>query len=347
MHTLTHRILPGLNATVSAVGAGCWTIGGPTVNQGVPIGWDDIDEDAAYLGLVRAFELDITLYDTADVYGLGRSERLLGRLLTEIPRDDVVISSKVGYFAGTSRHPYEPRQLRHQLATTLDNLKTDHLDLYMVHSQDFGADDRYLGSTIELLNEFRENGLIRAIGMRAPHTFAEQWADEGPDKAATSRWLHLFHNIQPHVLTARYNLLSPLYRDDQTDIFSFARRHQIGVLIKQALGQGRLVTKNNPRTFSIGDHRSADPAFLPGELSRLDDRLAPIRDRFGHSPQEMMRVALRYVLQHSPDAVVLIGFRNAAQISSVVRSIGDPLSTEDIAEIRTLLHPNSLVHGKA
>ncbi|MGH3429828.1 MAG: aldo/keto reductase, partial [Mycobacteriales bacterium] len=112
MHTLERRVLSGLDAEVSAIGAGCWTIGGPATNRGVPIGWDHVDPDAAYAGLVRAYELGITLYDTADVYGLGHSERLLGRLLRIADRSSVVVASKVGYFAGTACHTYHPTQIR-------------------------------------------------------------------------------------------------------------------------------------------------------------------------------------------------------------------------------------------
>ena len=111
---LERRVLPGLNAELSVIGAGCWTIGGPASNDGVPIGWDHVDPEAAYAGLVRAYELGATLFDTADVYGLGRSERLLGRLLRTLDRSVVVLSSKVGYFAGTAGHPYQPAQMRHQ-----------------------------------------------------------------------------------------------------------------------------------------------------------------------------------------------------------------------------------------
>ncbi len=94
MSSLESRRLPSLATPVSAIGAGCWTIGGVATNNGVPIGWDNVDSGAAYAGLCRASELGVTLYDTADVYGLGRSERLLGRLLAQLPRDDVVVCSK-------------------------------------------------------------------------------------------------------------------------------------------------------------------------------------------------------------------------------------------------------------
>lgn len=343
MYPLERRVLPGLDVEVSVLGAGCWTIGGQATNHGVPIGWDDVDEDAAYAGLVQAHGLGITLYDTADVYGLGRSERLLGRLLREVHRGELVVSSKVGYFAGTGPHPYRTAQIRHQLATTLANLGADYLDIYFLHSTDFGENDRYLSDTVDLMHGFREQGLIRAIGMRAPHTFAEQWASsEQPDTATAARFLHLFHAIRPTVVTARYNLLSPLYAANETDIFTFARRHNVGVLIKQPLGQGLLLGSYDPDappTFSASDHRSQDLRFDAVSLRMLRDRLAPIRARFGSAPAELARVALRYALQHASDAAVLVGFRNAAQVHTNATCLGEPLLPEEIAQIRAALHP--------
>ncbi|MCK2245263.1 MULTISPECIES: aldo/keto reductase [unclassified Crossiella] len=342
---MQHRLLPGLGRTVSVLGAGCWTVGGPAANNGIPIGWDDVDPDIAYAALRRAHELGITLFDTADVYGLGRSERLLGRLLREIDRDQVIISSKVGYFAGTGAHPYHPRQMCHQLATTLDNLDTDRLDVYFLHSTDFGEHDRYLPGAINLLAAWCEQGLIGAVGMRAPHAFAEEWAAcPGPRQAETARFLHLFDRIRPNVLTARYNLLSPLYRPDETDIFTFARRYQVGVLIKQVLAQGLLLGAHDPdrpRRFSATDHRHTDPRFAPGALRRLADTLAPLRARHGDHPAALARIALRYAMQHAPDSIVLTGFRNPEQIQTNITCLGDPLTDEEITEIRDLLHPRS------
>lgn len=136
-----------------------------------------------------------------------------------------MISSKVGYFAGTSRHPYHPEQMRRQFATTLDNLGTDYLDVYHLHSSDFGENDEYLAGAVAVVRELREQGMIRAVGMRAPHTFAEEWAtDADPRSAAITRWLHLFDQVRPDVATVRYNLLSPLYTAQETDIFAFACR---------------------------------------------------------------------------------------------------------------------------
>lgn len=344
------RHLRGLDRPVSALGAGCWTIGGPTINRGTPIGWDRIDADRAIAGLRRAYELGVRLFDTADVYGLGRSERLLGRLLAEVPRDEVVITSKVGYLTGSAAHPYERGQMRRQLRRTLANLGTDHLDAYHLHSADFGPADDYLRPAIDQMRAFVEENRVRAIGIRAPHAFAVEWAD-GPicDQRArgAARFLRLFNEIRPDVITVRHNLLSPTYGPDETDAFDFARLNGVGVIIKQALGQGLLLGTHRPdlpRSYGPGDHRRADPLFTPETLKLIHTGLTPIRARFGSTVTDLSRVALRYALARDTTAPVLVGFRDDAQITTDIACLGAPLSEGEmtwlhhsLAELRNSL----------
>ena len=139
------RQLGATGITAPAIGIGCWAIGGPDDNLGMPIGWSTgADEAQSLAGLETAWQRGARLYDTADVYGHGRSERLLGRLIAQIPRHEIVLASKVGYFAGTAEHGFEPRHMRRQLEQSLDNLQTDHLDIYAFHHPNFGTDDRWL-----------------------------------------------------------------------------------------------------------------------------------------------------------------------------------------------------------
>ncbi|MFC0866379.1 aldo/keto reductase [Sphaerimonospora cavernae] len=339
---LTPRVLAGLNRPVSAIGAGCWTIGGPAVNGQVPIGWDGVNPDHAYTGLVRAHELGVTLFDTADVYGMGRSERLLGRLLRQVNRDDLVISSKVGYFAGTAEHPYHPGQIRRQLDATLTNLGTDHLDIYFFHSNDFGPADRYLDEAIAQIRHLQQKGLVRAIGMRAPHVFAEQWAHGPSPSPAALRFLTLFERIRPQVLTVRYNLLCPDYTGGETDIFDFARRHRVGVIIKQALAQGLLTGRHLPtlpRRFSGHDHRSTDPTFRPAAIAAIHKALNQIARHFGGQPADLVRLALRYALHRDPSSPVLVGFRDSTQITMNLTCLGESLTTPEINLLRCLAEP--------
>jgi len=342
--TLETRHLHGLGRPVSAVGAGCWTIGGLATNQGVPIGWDRVDSGRALDGLLHAHELGVTLYDTADVYGLGQSERLLGRLLSRVPRHEVVISSKVGYFASAA-HPYATEQMGRQLERTLANLGTDYLDLYFFHSTDFGEGDQYLPGAIKQMRAFIEHGLVRAIGIRAPHSFALEWA-AGPNydrrTHEAARFLHLYKEIRPDVLTVRYNLLSPLYPPDETDVFDFAESQGVGVIIKQALGQGVLLGTHHPdrpRAFSHGDHRRQDPMFRPKALREVYDGLASVRERYGATVPDLARVALRYALARDPAAPVLVGFRDAEQINTTITNLGEPLTADEMTWLHQSLAP--------
>ncbi|MGB6163719.1 MAG: aldo/keto reductase [Pseudonocardiaceae bacterium] len=151
----------------------------------MPMGWSTgANEAQSLVGLETAWRCGARLYDTADVYGHGRSERLLGRLVAQIPRHEIVLSSKVGYFAGTAEHGFEPRHMRRQLEQSLDNLQTDHLDIYALHHPNFGTSDRWLQPAIDAMLTFRDQGLIRAIGMRGPHRFALDRISTPPDQRA-------------------------------------------------------------------------------------------------------------------------------------------------------------------
>ncbi|MFJ6213726.1 aldo/keto reductase [Streptomyces sp. NPDC092296] len=318
------------------------TIGGPATNRGVPIGWAGVDEEEAFAGLVHAHDLGVTLYDTADVYGMGRSERLLGRLLKQVDRRALTIAGKVGHFAGTAAHPYTRRQILRQFETTLDNLGTDYLDAYFLHSSDFGPDDRYFDEAVTALEELRTEGAIKAIGIRAPHAFAKEWAEEAatPDAGEAARFTRAFACVRPDVLTVRHNILSPLYSAEETDVFALARSTGVGILIKQALGQGLLIGAGNrlsPAAYPHGDHRRNGPAHSGPALRAIHEGLDRLRERFGFTDADLIRVALRYVLQHAPEAAVLVGFRNATQIGSDITSLGEPLSIEDVSYIRSVM----------
>lgn len=319
------------------LGAGCWAIGGPATNLGLPMGWSTASDSLSMQGLVRAFELGIRLFDTADVYGHGHSERLLGQLLCEVPRAETVVVSKVGYFAGTSRSAYEPLHMRHQLEQTLENLQTDYLDIYFFHNSQFGPADRDLAAAVEQMRAFRSQGLIRAIGMRGPHRFALDRFSIPKDKRTDKhrRFREVFNVIKPDVLAVRYNMLTP---DRPEDIFEWASRHGTGILINKPLGQGLLTGKYNPKrppTFGDADHRSRKRWFTADPLSIIDECLEPVRRRFGSSPRELVRVALRYCLQRADNVVVLVGFTTPTQIEMNLTCLGEPLSAEDLVFVRS------------
>ncbi|MGH3700752.1 MAG: aldo/keto reductase [Pseudonocardiaceae bacterium] len=314
---------------VSAVGVGCWALGGPDMNLGLPMGWGSIEDTEAWAGLERAYTLGATLFDTADVYGHGRSERLLGRLVARVPRASLVLSSKVGYFRGTAAHGYHPVHLRHQLEQSLDNLRTDYLDIYFFHHAEFGHNDTWLDAAIETMGTLRAEGLVRVIGMRGPYRFALDRVDhpgERGDKVA--RFRALFEQIQPDVLAVRDNLLTP--HDRSEGIFAFAADHNCGVLINKPLAQGLLTGSYDPRAprvFGEGDHRRRKRWFTPPALAILTDGLDELRQLVGQSTEDVVRIALWSCLQRYEHAAVLVGFTTAEQIALNLTCLGQPPSS--------------------
>jgi aryl-alcohol dehydrogenase-like predicted oxidoreductase len=127
---------------VSALGLGCWAIGGPYWENGQPRGWGQIDDDEALRAIQRGLDLGVTFFDTADTYGAGHSERLLGRALAG-KRDRVVIATKFGFmFDEATRQVIgrdaSPAYIRRACAASLKRLNTDYIDLYQFHLGDYG-----------------------------------------------------------------------------------------------------------------------------------------------------------------------------------------------------------------
>src|SRR6266545_7512649 len=151
---------------VSALGLGCWAIGGPFTFNGQPAGWGEVDDDESVRAIRHALELGITLFDTADVYGCGHSERVLGRALAG-RRDEVVISTKFGLrFDEATRTgagaDVSPEYVRRACEASLRRLGTDRIDLYQLHG---GADDRAgAAGVVEVLEALVAEGKVRFYG---------------------------------------------------------------------------------------------------------------------------------------------------------------------------------------
>ncbi len=330
------RQLGATGITVPALGIGCWAIGGPDHNLGMPMGWSTgADEIRSLAGLETAWQHGARLYDTADVYRHGRSERLLGRLVTQVPRHEIVLSSKVGYFAGTAEHGFAPRHMRRQLEQSLDNLRTDHLDIYGFHHPDFGTADRWLHPALEAMRAFRDEGLIRAIGMRGPHRFALDRLTTPPDQRGDkiARFRALFDTVRPDILAIRDNLLTPSHRSE--GIFSFADQHNVGILISKPLAQGLLTgtyRADVQRNFGEGDHRLRKRWFQPDAVEIISAGLDRVRAVVGPHTEDLIRVALWGCLDRSPNAVALVGFTTPDQVAMNVRSLSPrPDATEIVA----------------
>jgi aryl-alcohol dehydrogenase-like predicted oxidoreductase len=323
---MNYRILGKSSLRVSEISLGCWSIGGPSWRNGNSVGWANNNDVESLAGLRKAYELGINHFDTADVYGDGHSERLVGKFLKEVPREKIIIATKVGWFKGCALHPMEPLQVQHQFEQSLANLGTDYVDIYYFHNADFGENDKYLHTAAEVAHRFKEKGMIRVVGQSA-YSYQD--------------FQRVCPVTQPDVLQFHYNALTPTYDQPETDVFAWAEKQNLGMVVFGPLAQGLLLDKYDPYhppQFGDGDVRSSNKRFTTEGLLELRKKLAPIKERFGGTTVDLVRLFLQYALVRSANACVIPGFTKISQVESNAAASGKSLNKEEAEFIRKTLH---------
>lgn len=305
--------------TVSRIALGTWAHGGPHQEGRMAIGWGGHDEAAARAALVRAHAQGITHWDTADGYGGGRAERLIGSTWDEVPREEIFLATKVGWVRGPYDHYYHPQQIRQQLESSLTNLRTGTIDLYYLHHCDFGPDDRYLDAALESLANFRDEGKIRFIGL-------SDWS--------AAKILRLAPRVDPDVVQPYRNVVDDAYVS--SGLAGWVAEHDLGVAFFSPLKHGLLLGKYDaPPAFEAGDMRSRIRDFQDQQML---DRLRAARREIERSlehPEPVLQALVGTLLSDSPTASVLLGQRSPAQVDAAA-TLGAPLDRADADRTRAL-----------
>jgi myo-inositol catabolism protein IolS len=324
---LSYRKLGKSGLEVTEIGLGCWAIGGPSFgDDGSPNGWAGNDDKESLAALHKAHELGINHWDTADAYGKGHSEQLIGEAFKQgIPRDKIILATKIGWFRGTAKHPFEQLHVRHQLEQSLQNLQTDYVDIYYLHNSYFGENDQYLEGAAEEIHRMKDEGKIRVIGQSA-YTI-EQFKRVCPVS-------------KPEVLQLPYNAMRSPFDSPETDIFNWADEQDLGVVMFGTYAKGLLTGKydaKKPPTFEHGDIRVNVELFQQEFLLKFEPALKKLRERFGDDQQNLARIANQYALTKSKNAVAIPGFKNRAQVESNYQTMSQPISQEDMNYIADTL----------
>lgn len=303
---------------VSRIGFGTWPHSGPMYDGKLPVGWAGHDDRLAVEALVRAHELGMRHWDTADVY--GGSEPLIGSLWGRVKREETFLASKIGWDAGPFDHYYHPEQIRRQLERSLKSLRTSWIDLYYLHHCDFGSNDEYLEDAIACLDRFKEEGKIRFIGL-------SDWSSGRIAKYAP--------RVNPDVVQPFRNLLDDEY--EASGLKRWVETNDAGVAFFAPLKHGLLLGKYEaPTSFEDGDQRARVAGFQDQAL--LDHLRAcrrAVEERFAGHPQPVFRALLGTLLADAPTGCVLVGLRNPAQVEAVAAA-GEPLDPADAAWVRHL-----------
>jgi len=272
--------------------------------------WVGIDDAESTKAIKAAYDAGITTFDTAEVYGNGHSERIVGNALYDV-RDRVVIATKV-----FSNH-LESNQVIDACHGSLKNLKTDYIDLYQIHwpPGSFGAKKVPLEETMRAMTDLKAQGKIRAIGVS---NFSRSQLEE----AAT---FGRIDSLQPP-----YSLF---WRKVETDALPYCRENNLTVLAYSSMAQGLLTGKFGPdHTFAKGDHRFRNKLFQPENYRRVQKALEKLRPIAAANHITLGQLALAWIISQ-PGVCAIAGARNSEQAVQNAAAANVRLSDTDLAAV--------------
>ena len=310
---MEYRAFGRTGLDVSAIGYGCWEIGG---------GYGHFDENEVVAAVQRALDLGINLFDTAEGYGYGQSERLLGKALGA-RRKEAIVVTKFGIYRPEGEWQRDSRRETALAAIdrSLKALGTDYVDVYLIHWPDR---ETPLEESMGALEEIVQAGKARFVGV----------SNFTPDQ------------IETCMATRRVDIAQYGYhmfdRRLEREIFPTIEEHGIGLMTYGSLAHGLLAGAFTPETsFDEDDWRSNGiafniPLFTEEVFARnvaAVDELKPIAARHGKT---VAHLALRWVLSNPVVSVALVGFRRPVEVEEGAASLDWSLDQETLDEINAV-----------
>jgi aryl-alcohol dehydrogenase-like predicted oxidoreductase len=306
---------------VSRIAFGTWQLGGD---------WGQFEEDTAIAAIRRARDLGVNFFDTAQAYGFGASERLLGKALRDEltgNRDQLVIATKGGLRmtdTGLVRDA-SPEWLRQGVDASLTALGVDHIDLYQVHWPDAKVP---VAETAGALRELVAEGKIGHVGVS--NYSAEQMAEFSETLPVET--------VQPP-----YHLFR---REIEEDVLPYSEANNVGVLVYGPLAHGLLggtLTENT--TFASDDWRSKSAVFTGDTYRRNLAAVRALEKLAADRGMSVSQLAIAWTLANPAVHVAIVGARRANHIEESIASVEISLSSADLAEIDKIMATATPVAG--
>ncbi len=315
------RALGRSGIEISAMGLGCWAIGGPFWRNGEPVGWGDVNDNESIKAIQRALEMGITFFDTAAVYGCGHSERVLGQALAS-RRDKVIIATKFGQvFNEETRqvtgYDTSSEAIVKECENSLKRLNTDYIDLYQCHVKDVNKDDAVI--VRETLEKLVTDGKIRFYG----------WSTDDAERA------RIF--AQGAHCTAIQQRLNIFEGDEET--LAVCEQYNLASINRSPLGMGLLTGKFTIDTpIPADDVRSRRPSFKEYRGNELE-KLSKIKDILTVNGRTLAQGALGWLWARSPQTIPIPGFKSISQVEENVRATEfGSLTDEQMQQVQQLLN---------
>lgn len=312
---------------VSAVGMGCWAIGGPMWSGGTPVGWGEISDDESIRAIHCALDLGATFFDTADVYGTGHSERVLAQALKG-RRDQVVIATKFGNMYNeetkqlTGPNP-SPDYMRRACEASLRRLETDYIDLYQFHLNFWDVEESI--PLRDALEDLVKQGKIRAYAWSTDDVVgAREWA-KGEHNTAVQHDQSLFRdNAEMIALCEEYNLASinrgPLAMGLLTGKYT----------AQSTLPKDDVRGEDAPEWMQYFKDGKPHPAFL--------QKMEAVREVLTNQGRTLAQGAIAWLWGRSKQTIPIPGFKTIQQVEDNCGAMEyGPLTPDQMQQIESIL----------
>jgi aryl-alcohol dehydrogenase-like predicted oxidoreductase len=313
---VNYRELGATGMRVSEISLGTWAFGSE---------WGEVSDDDSMAAMRRAIELGVNFFDTADVYGSGRSEELIGRILKERPGDEIFVATKAGRALDPhTAEGYDAENLTRFVEGSLKRLGVEALDLLQLHcppTEAYAQD-----STFEALDGLKRDGKIRNYGVSVERVEEARMALDYPGVATVQIIFNMFRQ-------------KPI-----EEFFALADERNVGILARVPLASGLLSGKMSAdRSFSEDDHRNFNrngEAFDRGETFSgvpFENGLEAAEELKELVPEDatLAQLALRWILMHPAVSCAIPGAKRPGQVEDNVAAADlPPLSDTEMQRVR-------------
>jgi aryl-alcohol dehydrogenase-like predicted oxidoreductase len=316
------RTLGAKGPTISAIGIGCWAIGGVANKpDGKQHGWGGVEDQESIRAVHAALDLGVTFLDTADVYGAGHSENLLGEALKG-KRGKLVLATKFSkiFEEGTRTRiddtNVSPDYIRSACDASLRRLKTDYIDLYQLHEG--SLDPGLAPGIIEVLEELVKAGKIRAYGWSTDDPASAEAFAKGPHCTAIQQRLNIFEGKRATLKVCETHGLASVNRSPMA----------------QGLLTGKFSTETTFEAFDVRAKWDMSSGAKAAQIKAMDQ----LRDLLTTGGRSLAQGALGWLLALSPVTVPIPGFKNVKQVTDNCGVLEKgPLPAATMAEIDGVL----------
>ena len=307
-------------SSVSRISLGTWAYGGANTSGSQSVGWADQADLDSKKALLKSYDVGINHWDTADVYGDGRSESIIGSMWNQLSRDEIFLATKVGWDMGEYGHWYHPEKMVENMERSIKNLKTDCVDLMYLHHCNFGKNGQYFDEAMDVLLKFKQDGKTKFIGL-------SDWSDE--------KIMQYIHKVNPDVVQPYRNVMDSSY--EVSGLRDYIDSNNVGVCFFSPIKHGLLTGKyKSPPKFKEGDYRRNVEAFNSQEIiDRLLENKLALEKKFSKHSQPVMHGLIAPLLDDAPTGCVLLGQRNEDQVVKASQ-LGERISSEDAEWVKKL-----------